>query len=62
MLMTSEGCAAEVTGVGYNSVGEVKAKYSQYNDPREVNDSIYSLLEVHKSYSHVSIGSMKMKD
>ena len=45
-IVTSEGCAAEVTGVGYNALGEVKIRSSLSVGSREVRQSIYDLLEV----------------
>lgn len=45
-LATSEGCLAEVTGVGYNPIGEVKLRNLQNGDARDVRQSLYSLLEV----------------
>lgn len=47
-IITSEGCLAEVTGVGYNPVGDVKIRNSQNGDSREARQSMYSLLEVIK--------------
>jgi Ca2+-transporting ATPase len=45
-IITSEGCFAEVSGVGYSSIGEIKLRSTQYSDPDTVKRSIYSLLEV----------------
>lgn len=45
-IMTSEGCFAEVTGVGYNPIGEIKVRNTQYIQPETVRESIYRLLEV----------------
>lgn len=45
-IITSEGCYAEVTGVGYNPIGDVKVRSSQYSDSNDVKQSVYKLLEV----------------
>lgn len=45
-VITSEGCLAEVTGVGYNPVGDVKLRNLQNGDSREVRQSLNTLLEV----------------
>jgi len=47
-IVTSEGCYADVTGVGYNPVGDVKVRNSQYGDSSDVRQSVYKLLEVNK--------------
>lgn len=45
-VITSEGCLAEITGVGYNPIGEVKMRNSQSGDSREVRQSLYNVLEI----------------
>jgi len=46
-LCTSEGCEADVTGVGYNSIGEVKLRGTYpYADETEVRQSLANLFEV----------------
>lgn len=45
-IFTSEGCVADVTGVGYNFIGDVKMRSTQYADEAEVRQSIATLLEV----------------
>lgn len=45
-VITSEGCLAEVTGVGYNPIGDVKLRNLQNGDAREVRQSLYNVLEV----------------
>ncbi|ODM95806.1 Calcium-transporting ATPase type 2C member 1 [Orchesella cincta] len=45
-LVTSEGCIAEVTGVGYNPIGDVKLRSTQNGDSRDVRQSLFSLLEI----------------
>ena len=49
-IVTSEGCAAEVTGVGYNALGEVKIRNNLSVGSREVRQSIYDLLEVSSGF------------
>ena len=41
-ILTSDGCAAEVTGVGYNTNGEVRIRSDQYTDSSESRQSIYN--------------------
>jgi Ca2+-transporting ATPase len=45
-VVTSEGCYAEVTGVGYNPIGEVRPRTSQYSESNEIRQSLFTLLEV----------------
>ncbi len=45
-VITSEGCLAEITGVGYNPIGEVKIRNTQMGDSREVRQSLYNVLEI----------------